>query len=114
MDDLIRCPVGFKAAGALEFALDRANQITADYLASRRLHFRILFRQLLFLLILQAVAGTVLLGFGGWLVIRGQLTLGQLVAAELIVAMILGSSAKLVPVSQIREGKILACGSSLA
>ena len=95
LEDLIRCPVGFKAAGALEFALDRANQITADYLASRRIHFRILYRQLLFLLGLQAVAGTVLLGFGGWLVIRGDLTLGQLVAAELIVAMILGSSAKL-------------------
>jgi ABC-type bacteriocin/lantibiotic exporter with double-glycine peptidase domain len=49
----------------------------------------------LFVLVLQAVAGTVLLGFGGWLVIQGQLTLGQLVAAELIVAAILGSLAKL-------------------
>jgi ABC-type bacteriocin/lantibiotic exporter with double-glycine peptidase domain len=37
----------------------------------------------------------VLLGLGGWLVIQGQLTLGQLVAAELIVAIIVGSLAKL-------------------
>ena len=95
LEDLLRCRIGFKTAGASDFALDRANQMTAAYLASRRKHFNVLFRQLLFLLGLQAVAGTVLLGFGGWLVIRGQLTLGQLVAAELIVAIILGSSAKL-------------------
>ncbi len=95
LQDVIRCPIGFKEAGATEFALDRANQITADYLNARRRHFRVLFGQLLFIMGLQAVAGTVLLGFGGWLVIRGQLTLGQLVAAELIVATILSSLAKL-------------------
>ena len=95
LQDLMRCRIGFKAAGAPEFASDRANQMTAAYLSSRRRHFQVLFRQLLFILGLQAVAGTVLLGFGGWLVIREQLTLGQLVAAELIVAMILGSLAKL-------------------
>jgi len=95
LEDLIRCPISFKASGAAEFALDRANQVTAAYLTSRREHFAVLFRQLLFILSLQAVAGTVLLGIGGWLVIRGQLTLGQLVAAELIVATILSSLAKL-------------------
>jgi len=95
LEDILHCPIGFKTAGASEFALDRANYITAGYLASRRKHFRVLFGQLVFIIGLQAVAGTVLLGFGGWLVIRGQLTLGQLVAAELIVATILNSMAKL-------------------
>ena len=95
LEDLLRCPISFKSAGAPEFALDRANQMTADYIGARRRHFRVLFRQLIFILGLQAVAGTVLLGFGGWLVIQGQLTLGQLVAAELIVATILSSLAKL-------------------
>jgi ABC-type bacteriocin/lantibiotic exporter with double-glycine peptidase domain len=52
-------------------------------------------RQIIFALALQAVASTVLLGLGGWLVISGQLTLGQLVAAELIVAIIVGSFSKL-------------------
>ena len=36
----------------------------------------------------------VLLGLGGWLVMQGQLTLGQLVAAELIIAVVVGSLAK--------------------
>ena len=44
---------------------------------------------------MQAVASTVLLGLGGWLVISGELTLGQLVAAELIVTVVVGAFAKL-------------------
>lgn len=95
LEDVIRCSVGFKTAGGAEFALDRANLITSEYLSARRKHFALLFRQILFILSLQALAGTILLGFGGWLVIQRQLTLGQLVAAELIVATILSSLAKL-------------------
>ncbi|MCO6044744.1 ATP-binding cassette domain-containing protein [Aeoliella sp. ICT_H6.2] len=94
-EEVTRCQLGFKADGGPEFAFDRANQLTAQYLKIRQSHFRILFRQIVFTLGLQAVAGTVLLGVGGWLVIQGQLSLGQLVAAELIVTTILASLAKL-------------------
>jgi ABC-type bacteriocin/lantibiotic exporter with double-glycine peptidase domain len=52
-------------------------------------------RQVVAALALQVVASTVLLGLGGWLVVRGELSLGQLVAAELIVTVILGSFAKI-------------------
>lgn len=93
-EDLTRCGTAFKPSGGAEFAIDRANQITGKYLDQRRRHFSVVFRQILFVLGLQAVAGTVLLGGGGWLVIQGQLSLGQLVAAELIVSTILGSLAK--------------------
>ena len=55
----------------------------------------VLLRQLLFALGLQATVATELLGLGGWLVIQGQLTLGQLVAAELIVTAIVGSFVKM-------------------
>lgn len=95
LEDVARCPRTFKMDGVAGFASDRANMLTGRYLTTRRAHFKILFRQIVFVLGLQAVAATVLLGFGGWLVIQGQLTLGQLVAAELIVAAILGSFAKL-------------------
>ncbi|TWT87135.1 Alpha-hemolysin translocation ATP-binding protein HlyB [Pseudobythopirellula maris] len=94
-EDLIRCGTAFKPSGGAEFAADRANLLTTKYLSSRRTHFSVLFRQIVFVLTLQAVAGTVLLGGGGWLVIQGQLSLGQLVAAELIVSTILGSLAKI-------------------
>ena len=95
LEDLISCPTAFRHNGAAEFALDRADRLTYEYLNARRTHFRVLMRQIIFALGLQAIASTVLLGLGGWLVISGQLTLGQLVAAELIVTVIVGSFAKL-------------------
>jgi len=65
------------------------------YLDARRRHFSVLMRQLLAILLPQALASTVLLAIGGWLVITGQLSLGQLVAAELIVAIVVDSFAKM-------------------
>lgn len=94
-EDLMRCPHAFKLGGGADFAADRANTLTSEYLTARRTHFSKLFGQITFVLGLQALAGTVLLGAGGWLVIQGQLSLGQLVAAELIVTTILTSMAKL-------------------
>ncbi len=95
LEDLARCPVAFRTDGGSEFALERADRVIHDYLTARRKHFRILMRQILFALGLQALASTALLGIGGWLVVSKELTLGQLVAAELIVAVIVGSVAKL-------------------
>lgn len=93
LQDLARCSTTFKLGG--EWALARTDQLTMEYLQARRTHFRIVMRQVLFALGIQALASTVLLGLGGWLVMKGQLTLGQLVASELIVAVIVGSFAKL-------------------
>lgn len=95
LENLISCPTTFRDRGAAEFALDRADLLTYEYLMARKKHFRVLMRQIIFALALQAIASTVLLGMGGWLVMSGQLTLGQLVAAELIVTVIVGSFAKL-------------------
>jgi ABC-type bacteriocin/lantibiotic exporter with double-glycine peptidase domain len=95
LEELARHPIAFKLHAGTQFALDRADELAIDWLDARRTHFRIVMRQILFALGLQVVSGTVLLGLGGWLVISGQLSLGQLVAAELIVAMIVGSFSKL-------------------
>ena len=94
LEDIARCPAAFRNGGGAEFALERADRLTHEYLTARRKHFGIVMRQVLFALGLQAVASTVLLGLGGWLVVTGELTLGQLVAAELIVTVIVGSFAK--------------------
>lgn len=95
LEEMARCNVAFRHSGAADFGADRASFLASDYLHARQSHFRLVFRQILFLLLLQAVAATITLGFGGWLVIQGQLTLGQLVAAELIVSAILVSLTKL-------------------
>ena len=95
LEDISGCRVTFQSAGGSDLALERADKLVHNYLEARQSHFRILMRQILFALGLQAVASTVLLGLGGWLVVEEQLTLGQLVAAELIVTVIVGAFAKL-------------------
>ncbi|MEZ6125419.1 MAG: ATP-binding cassette domain-containing protein [Planctomycetaceae bacterium] len=95
LEDLSRCRTVFRTSGGTDLALERTDRLVHEYLESREKHFSILMRQILFALGLQALASTALLGLGGWLVIDGQLTLGQLVAAELIVTVIVGAFAKL-------------------
>lgn len=95
LEDLARCRTTFRYDGATEFAMERSDQLIFDYLSARKKHFQVLMRQVLFILLVQAVASTALLALGGLLVISGQLSLGQLVAAELIVAVVVGSFAKL-------------------
>lgn len=94
LEDLARCPTAFRYDGAARFAMDRADHRIYSYLEARRKHFHVLMRQILFMLVLQALASTALLAIGGMLVISGQLSLGQLVAAELIVAIVVGAFAK--------------------
>ncbi len=95
LDELLRCLRGFKFAGGQQHALKKADQLAAEYVSSRKDHFRIVWRQTIFSLGVQTVASVALLSLGGYLVINRQLTLGQLVAAELIVTLVVASVAKL-------------------
>lgn len=95
LEELARHPLAFRSTGGMKFAMDHADRFVTSYLLSRTSHFSVLFRQMIAALTLQVFASTVLLGLGGWLVIRGELTLGQLVAAELIVTVIVGSFSKI-------------------
>lgn len=95
LEELLRCLRGFKFAGGQHLALEKADQLAGEYVTARQRHFRVVWRQTVFALGLQVVASTALLGLGGYLVINRQLTLGQLVAAELIVSLVVASLAKL-------------------
>ncbi|MEM9412003.1 MAG: ABC transporter ATP-binding protein, partial [Planctomycetota bacterium] len=94
LQEIVRHPSTFKFNGGLGYAINRADELAAKYIHHRQDHFRILLRQISFAMVMQVVAATVLLALGGYLVIERQMTLGQLVAAELIVTVILGSFAK--------------------
>ena len=95
LQEIVRHPTTFKYNGGLGFAINRADELAAQYINHRQRHFRILLAQVSFTMTMQVVAATVLLALGGYLVIEQQMTLGQLVAAELIVTVILGSFAKI-------------------
>ncbi|MDZ7637328.1 MAG: ATP-binding cassette domain-containing protein [Bryobacterales bacterium] len=94
LEELARNTVTFKSKAGLAYAFSRTDSLVTEWTFKRKKHFRILFKQVLGSLTIQAIASAVLLGFGGWLVIERQLTLGQLVAAELIVTLVVSNFAK--------------------
>lgn len=69
-------------------ALEHADQLARQYRDARRAHFGKLARTLAGGVAIQVIGSAALLGLGGALVVAGQLTLGQLVAAELVFASI--------------------------
>lgn len=81
----------FKFGGGQNSAINQANNLASDYLVRRRKHFGMLFKQNLLAVIAYALAGSLMLGLGGWLVMQGQINLGQFVAAELIIFGVLGA-----------------------
>jgi ABC-type bacteriocin/lantibiotic exporter with double-glycine peptidase domain len=95
LEEIARCPHTFRSGQGAALALDRADALADQYITVRKQHFAIVWRQTLFALTLEAVGSTVLLGLGGWLVINRQLTLGQLVASELIVTLVLAALSKI-------------------
>jgi len=95
LEELARHPVAFHNAGGREFAIARADELATRYVTTRHSHFRIVLRQLSGALGLQVLGSSAILGLGGALVVGGQLTLGQLVASELIVTAIVAAVARL-------------------
>ena len=88
LEDISRVLHLFRGATAQQHAAQHTDRLCRDYIAARKQHYRILLRQITGGVALQVIAMVSLLGVGGWLVITRQLTLGQLVAAELVIAVI--------------------------
>jgi ABC-type bacteriocin/lantibiotic exporter with double-glycine peptidase domain len=95
LEDLARSGATFRSPYGSALASSRADELARAYLSARRESFKVVFRQYAGVLALQAIATAVLLGLGGWLVVVRQLTLGQLVASELIVATVVSNLSKL-------------------
>ena len=95
LEELARNPITYRAGGIQGFIDRRSESLAWDYVSTRRSHYRVVFGQIIAALGLQVGASTMLLAIGGLLVIRGELTLGQLVASELIVTVVVQSVAKM-------------------
>ena len=79
----------FKSSLSHDLILQKADSLAHTYVNTRQSRFRILVRQYIGSLLFQVILHTGLLGTAGWLMSKGQLTLGQLVAAEVIIATLL-------------------------
>ena len=95
LEEIARHPLSFKSKRGEHVAAARAEELSLHWLNARRAHFRVVLRQVIGAVVVQAVASAGLLGLGGYLVFKGQLSLGQLVAAELIVTSVTTSIAKI-------------------
>lgn len=96
LEELARCETSFKMCSIPVYLIRKTDELVVKYIEARRSHFAVLLRQAFGSYVFQAFASAGILGIGGFLVIDRQLTLGQLVAAEIIVVVVLGSVEKLI------------------
>ncbi|HSA62586.1 MAG TPA: ATP-binding cassette domain-containing protein [Nitrospiraceae bacterium] len=76
----------FKATDSQPLLMQKTDQLVEKYVDRRRARFTVLVRQYLGSVGWQAVAHSGVLATAGWLLSIGQLTIGQLVAAEVVVS----------------------------
>ncbi|MDC0535186.1 hypothetical protein OAO18_05160 [Francisellaceae bacterium] len=95
LDEITQNPLTFRVDENEKYALQQIDNKLYNYVSSRQSHFKYILKHLIGVSIVYVVGNTVLLGIGGYLVINGQLSLGQLVAAELLVNIILTGFVKL-------------------
>ncbi len=80
----------FKASQSAPFLIGRTDRLLEGYLAARRARSNVLtWRQYRSIVVWEAVCHSGMIALGGWLLSVGQITLGQFVAAEVIVGTLL-------------------------
>jgi ABC-type bacteriocin/lantibiotic exporter with double-glycine peptidase domain len=96
LEELARTTTSFKLAGKTELPLIRTNSHVENYLDSREGHFKILIRQYSLMVVFKVLITAALLLIGGILVMNQELNLGQFVAAEIIILLVMSSVEKLI------------------
>lgn len=96
LEDVARASNTFKLAGGERLSMRRTNELLGGYLDARREHFRVLLFHYGGLVFFQAVVTASFLLLGGSLVIENQINIGQFVAAEIVILLIVSSTEKLV------------------
>ncbi len=96
LEEGARTATTFKLAGTTNFGLNRLNDYVNNYLNEREKHFKILVSQYSLLVIFKVLVAAGLLFLGGILVMEQIINIGQFVAAEIIIIMVLASVEKLI------------------
>ncbi len=96
LEELARAKDSFKLAGITTLPELKTDERVTGYLESRESHFQILQKQYKFLLIFKIIVALGLLIVGGLLVLDQQMNIGQFVAAEIIILLVIDSSEKII------------------
>ncbi len=95
LEELARANTTFKLSGVNHLALSRVNQNTSKYIDARESHFNVLRSQYILMVAFKVIVAVGLLLIGGLLVIDQQMNIGQFVAAEIVILLIVNSVEKL-------------------
>lgn len=96
LEELSRTFTTFKLSGSSKLPLEQTDTHTSAYLNARKRHFSILVIQFKALVVFKLLLAAALIIAGSVLVIEGQINIGQFVAAEIVILMIIGSVEKII------------------
>ncbi len=96
IQEVARSMLSFKLSGKTSLAMNRNDQLTTEYLEARESHFRILLLQFVQMIGFKILVTAGLLLIGGLLVLNQKMNIGQFVAAEIIILLVISSVEKLI------------------
>ena len=96
LQEVARSLVSFKLSGKTSHAIDKNDTLVADYLDARESHFKVLVLQFIQMIGFKVLVTAGLLLIGGLLVLNQEMNIGQFVAAELIILLVISSVEKLI------------------
>ena len=96
LEELARGMRTFKLAGRTDLPLRRTDTLVSEYLVHRKAHFRVLVVQYGTVVAFKGLITIGLLLLGGLLVIENEINVGQFVASEIIIILIMNSAEKLI------------------
>ncbi|MFN6081711.1 MAG: peptidase domain-containing ABC transporter, partial [Bacteroidota bacterium] len=98
LEELARSMNTFKLAGSTPLPMYKTDKLLDQYLKYRQAHFKILVKQFKAIIAFKTFITGGLLILGGILVVERQINLGQFVAAEVIILLVLASVEKLISI----------------
>lgn len=96
IQEVARTITSFKISGKTSIALDKNDSLVDNYLISRENHFKILVVQFIQMIGFKVIVTAALLIIGGILVLNQEMNIGQFVAAEIIILLVIASVEKLI------------------
>jgi ABC-type bacteriocin/lantibiotic exporter with double-glycine peptidase domain len=96
IQEVARAITSFKISGRTSLALEKNDKLVDGYLEARESHFKILVIQFIQMVGFKVIVTAGLLLIGGLLVLTQEMNIGQFVAAEIIILLVIGSVEKLI------------------
>lgn len=96
IQEIARSIVSFKLSGGTTHGIDKNDTLVADYLDARESHFKILVLQFIQMIGFKVLVTAGLLLIGGLLVLNQEMNIGQFVAAEIIILLVISSVEKMI------------------